>query len=198
LLLTWEYPPNIVGKISEHVHNLAHGLVKEGLDVTVVYPSEKDATLTDGFVKILTAGHPVKNHIHILNYVWALSISLSRRAADFLNNTDYNEYIIHAHEWISSLPAAYLKWRFKLPIILTAYSTESMRGGKGTLLGDGIIEVERFCLQLSDIVLAGSDEVASRLRDEYGVVANKILPADLGLGEVKAALNAYKRWGTKA
>jgi glycosyltransferase involved in cell wall biosynthesis len=197
LLLTWEYPPAVVGKISEHIRSLAHGLVKEGLDVTVIYPSEEDRVFIDEQVKILTAGNPIKNYIHILNYVWALSISLTRRSADFLSNVDCKNYIIHAHEWTSCLPAVYLKWRYNLPIILTVYSTESIRGGKGTLLGDGIVEVERLCLKVSDIVLAGNDEVASRLRDEYGVI-DKIMPADLGAGEVKAALNAYRRLRIRA
>jgi glycogen(starch) synthase len=199
LLLTWEYPPRVVGSLADHIHNLAHGLAARGLDVTVVHPSDADREYLDGAVRVLTATHPIKHHTQILNYIWALSIALTRRSADFFHSAEGKSLgIIHAHEWTACIPAIYLKWSFKLPIVLTMYSTESIRGGKGTLLGDGIVEVENFCLQNCDIVLAGSSEVASRLRTEYGVAAEKILSANLGLGEVEAALDAYRRLEVKA
>ena len=43
LMLTWEYPPRIVGGISRVVHDLSHRLIKDGYDVTVV-------TYKDGYV----------------------------------------------------------------------------------------------------------------------------------------------------
>lgn len=36
LMLTWEYPPRIVGGIARVVHDLSHRLIKDGHDVTVV------------------------------------------------------------------------------------------------------------------------------------------------------------------
>jgi len=193
LLLTWEYPPWVVGSIAEHVRSLADGLARKGLNVTVVHPSEVESERINGNVRVLTVNHPFRHHIHILNYIWALSISMTRRSADFFHSTTGKGFnMIHAHEWTAYLPAVYLKWSFKLPVAFTVYSTESIRGGKGTLLGDGIAEVERFCLQACDIILAGNSEVALRLNREYGVAPEKILPANLGLGEVDAALEAYK------
>ena len=36
LMLTWEYPPRIVGGISRVVYDLSHRLIKDGHEVTVV------------------------------------------------------------------------------------------------------------------------------------------------------------------
>ena len=36
LMLTWEYPPRIVGGIARVVHDLSHKLVKQGNEVTVI------------------------------------------------------------------------------------------------------------------------------------------------------------------
>jgi glycosyltransferase involved in cell wall biosynthesis len=36
LMLSWEYPPRVVGGISAVVYDLSHKLVKEGHEVTVV------------------------------------------------------------------------------------------------------------------------------------------------------------------
>ena len=43
LMLTWEYPPRIVGGIARVVHDLSHRLIKDGHDVTVV--TYKDANI---------------------------------------------------------------------------------------------------------------------------------------------------------
>ena len=36
LMLSWEYPPRIVGGISRVVHDLSQRLIRDGHDVTVV------------------------------------------------------------------------------------------------------------------------------------------------------------------
>jgi glycosyltransferase involved in cell wall biosynthesis len=36
LMLTWEYPPRVVGGISRVVYDLSHRLIKDGHEVTVV------------------------------------------------------------------------------------------------------------------------------------------------------------------
>ena len=36
LILSWEYPPKVVGGIARHVHDLAIALVKKGIGVDVV------------------------------------------------------------------------------------------------------------------------------------------------------------------
>ncbi|MEM3737580.1 MAG: glycosyltransferase [Candidatus Bathyarchaeia archaeon] len=194
LLLTWEYPPRIVGRVAGYVYSLAQGLAGRGLDVTVIHPSDGDGEKMDGAVRVLMAGHPIKHHASILNYIWSLSVTLVRRSADFfhsMNGEGLN--VIHAHDWTSCLPALYLKWSFNLPTVLTVYSTESIRGGMGNLLGHGISEVERFCLKYADIILAGDDDVASRIKVDYGILCEKILPARLGSSDVDTAINAYEK-----
>ena len=42
LMLTWEYPPRVVGGISKVVYDLSHKMVKEGNEVTVVTYKEGD------------------------------------------------------------------------------------------------------------------------------------------------------------
>ena len=36
LMLTWEYPPRVVGGIARVVYDLSHRLIKDGHEVTVV------------------------------------------------------------------------------------------------------------------------------------------------------------------
>ena len=43
LILSWEYPPRIVGGLGRHVHRLATGLAEAGHDVHVVTRDHPDA-----------------------------------------------------------------------------------------------------------------------------------------------------------
>ena len=43
LMLTWEYPPRVVGGIARVVHDLSKTLIKDGHEVTVVTYKEGDA-----------------------------------------------------------------------------------------------------------------------------------------------------------
>ena len=43
LMLTWEYPPRVVGGISRVVYDLSRTLLKDGHDVTVVTYKEGEA-----------------------------------------------------------------------------------------------------------------------------------------------------------
>ena len=42
LMLTWEYPPRVVGGIARVVHDLSKRLIKDGHEVTVVTYKEGD------------------------------------------------------------------------------------------------------------------------------------------------------------
>ena len=37
LMLSWEYPPRVVGGIARVVHDLSKRLIKDGHEVTVIY-----------------------------------------------------------------------------------------------------------------------------------------------------------------
>ena len=61
LMLTWEYPPRVVGGISRVVYDLSHRLIKDGHEVTVV-------TYKDGDVPYFEDDKGVKVH-RIDNYM---------------------------------------------------------------------------------------------------------------------------------
>ena len=44
LMLTWEYPPRIVGGIARVVHDLSKRLIKDGPEVTVITYKEGNAS----------------------------------------------------------------------------------------------------------------------------------------------------------
>ena len=69
LMLTWEYPPRIVGGIARVVHDLSHRLIKDGHEVTVVtYKDANIPNLTDfendkGVTDVSKAKYVVTNYL---------------------------------------------------------------------------------------------------------------------------------------
>ena len=63
LMLTWEYPPRVVGGISRVVHDLSKRLIKDGHDVTVVTYKEGDVPEfeDDKGVKVYRVGNYMIN-----------------------------------------------------------------------------------------------------------------------------------------
>ena len=53
LMLSWEYPPRIVGGISRVVYDLSHKLIKNGHEVTVVTNRDGDVPYIEKAVKEL-------------------------------------------------------------------------------------------------------------------------------------------------
>jgi len=56
IMLSWEYPPKIVGGISRHVYDLAHALTAQGVEVHVVtceHPGAAEEEVEDGLHKSL-------------------------------------------------------------------------------------------------------------------------------------------------
>ena len=68
IMLSWEYPPKIVGGISRHVYDLAHALTARGVEVHVVtceHPGGAEEEVEDGiYLYRVTPSGPGNDFIH--------------------------------------------------------------------------------------------------------------------------------------
>ena len=175
MILTWEYPPKRLGKISDHVHTLSLRLVKRGHEVEVL--AEDD--LKPGFedmagVKVHRVANPVKTHPmgRILTSVMTASVRMEQEAADIIydhrqigNKID----LIHAHEWITVPTAISLKHAFDLRFVLTLHSLEGHRCGDAFgLLSIAIKEIEETGVQESARVIANTKWMKKEIIRYYG------------------------------
>jgi len=122
-MLTWEYPPRIVGGIARHCFGLARALTRIGHSVYVVtldFPGAPQYEESDG-VKIyrilIELGHP--NFI-----VWTLLFNhfMEKRVAMLSRNVKFD--VIHAHDWLVAPVSISSKHYLKAPLISTIHSTE--------------------------------------------------------------------------
>lgn len=134
LMLSWEYPPKIVGGIARHVEEIAWALAEEGHEVHVVtceFPgAPAEETYKGVHVHRVTPYTPADNFIH---WVHQLNAAMRDRADALLREWTAGKtsikrrrqgIVLHAHDWLAYFSAVQLKHQFKLPLVATIHATE--------------------------------------------------------------------------
>jgi len=121
LVLSWEFPPRIVGGISRHVAELYPELVKLGLEIviaTVEAPPAPPMETVDGLqVHRLT----VEPNNHFFRWV----DNLNQRLIQWGETQEATTFqVIHAHDWLVGDAAIALQSRWELPLVATIHATE--------------------------------------------------------------------------
>jgi len=131
LMLSWEYPPVLVGGLGRHVHALSVALAAAGHEVTVVTRHAPGAPLeeyADG-VRIIRAPEdpplfPLATP-SLLAWTMAFNHTLTRAALRACESADYD--VIHAHDWLVTHTAVTLKEHLDIPLVATIHATEAGR-----------------------------------------------------------------------
>ncbi|KXP04750.1 glycosyltransferase family 4 protein [Tsukamurella tyrosinosolvens] len=154
LLVSWEYPPVVVGGLGRHVHHLALQLRDQGHDVVVVsrQPTGTDPrshptsdAVVDGIRVIMAAEDPLALDFGTDMMPWVLSMGHSMLRAG-LRLAGYNPTagedalhgagavgrpwvpdVVHAHDWLAAHAAVGLAEAFDTPLVATIHATEAGR-----------------------------------------------------------------------
>ena len=126
LILSWEFPPRIVGGLGKHVHRLSLALAEAGHTVHVVSrdhpgaPAEEDV---DG-VHVVRVGEypPVIGFDELIPWVLQFNLGVLERATKVLLDEEVD--LVHAHDWLVAYSAASVKNLFDLPLVSTIHATE--------------------------------------------------------------------------
>lgn len=129
MMLSWEYPPRIVGGISRVVYDLAQNLGEKGNEVHVVTCMDKN---TKEFEKdknvyvhrVYTVGPDTKGDF--LKQTLHMNFAMIERAVEVINTVGKFD-VIHAHDWLVAYAAKTLKHAYKIPLVCTIHATESGR-----------------------------------------------------------------------
>ena len=129
LMLTWEYPPRIVGGIARVVHDLSKRLIKDGHEVTVV--TYRDNTNVpeyenDKGVNVYRVDNYMIHPNNIIDWIMQLNFNLVSKATEIINKEGGFD-VIHAHDWLVTYAAKTLKNAYNIPIVATIHATEAGR-----------------------------------------------------------------------
>ena len=121
LMLSWEYPPLLVGGLGRHVHALATSLVAAGHEVTVVTrhtPGALREEYAEG-VHVVRApddppAFPVENG-NMAGWATAFNHTLTRAALRAARTARYD--VVHAHDWLVAHAAVTLREHLKQQVL---------------------------------------------------------------------------------
>jgi len=133
VMLSWEYPPRIVGGISPHVYELSQKLQAKGVEVHVVTkctPNAPDEEVEPSGVQVHRVDLDQKPN-DFLHEIQLLNQATDRRVRKLLEDwrPGGQPTIFHAHDWLSLDSARELKYEYKLPLVATVHAVEAGRHG---------------------------------------------------------------------
>ncbi len=144
LMLSWEYPPHVVGGLGAHVAALAPALARAGVQVYVVTPRLKGGDAEEPLVAptrrramppaVLRVEPPVNRLDNFFADVQQTNLNLGEQAQALAARVGGFD-VIHAHDWLVAFAATALKRLHKIPLLATIHATERGRG-RGTLNGE--------------------------------------------------------------
>ena len=130
LMLTWEYPPRIVGGIARVVNDLSKRLIKDGHDVYVVTYREGNAPYyeNDKGVNVYRVDNYMINPNNFIDWIMQLNFNMVAKVNELIAKGEKFD-VVHAHDWLVAYAAKTLKNSYDLPLVSTIHATEAGRNG---------------------------------------------------------------------
>ncbi len=126
-MLSWEYPPRIIGGLARHVEGLSRALASLGHEVHVItldFPGapyeESDGSL---FIHRVAVDLPAPTF-----HTWVLLFNhfFEKRTGQLVKQYGRPD-IVHVHDWLTVSGGVAAKHLLRVPLVMTFHSTESSR-----------------------------------------------------------------------
>jgi glycosyltransferase involved in cell wall biosynthesis len=177
-MLSWEYPPHVVGGMGKHVLDLAPALVQQGVEVHVVTPLLRGGAqheVTDDDVHVHRVEPPPMDAYGFASYVQQTN-GMMELAARRLRGQIGEFEIIHAHDWLAAHAGVALKHAWRRPLITTVHATERGRqqGYVGSSHAEQVNSIEWWLTFESWRVIACSQFMAYQISGYFNAPLDKI------------------------
>ena len=184
MMLTWEFPPRIIGGISPHVYYLSKSLARNGIKVYVVtcdFPGAPQHEVVDG-VEIFRIDSYKNPSPDFATWVYLMNVNMQKEAAALVNSLDGKVDVFHAHDWLVANAGIGLKHVFRKPLLATMHSTEiGRRNGIHFDYERMIHETEAWLTYEAWRVICCSDYMVSHVRWAFGLPQDKLVMVPNGV-----------------
>ncbi|MDV2683175.1 1,4-alpha-glucan branching protein domain-containing protein [Alkalihalophilus lindianensis] len=175
LMLSWEFPPMMVGGLSRHVYDLSRALVQDGHTVHVLtsavdgYPAYE--TNQGVHVHRISGLQPEANTF--FDWVGSLNVAMAFYGEKLSRTEQFD--VIHAHDWLVGVAAKALKTSLKVPLLATIHATEHGRNnGIHSELQYEINQKEWELTYEADRVVVCSDYMKNELQTIFSLPEEKL------------------------
>jgi len=176
MMLTWEYPPRIIGGISPHVYYLSKYLAKNGAKVYVVtcdFPGALQHETIEGVevFRISAYRNPAPD---FASWVYLMNVNMQKDAAAIAKDLGGVD-IFHAHDWLVATASIGLKHVFRKPLIATIHSTEiGRRNGLHSDYERMIHETEAWLTYEAWRVICCSNYMRNHVKEVFQLPGDKL------------------------
>lgn len=201
LIFSWEYPPNMVGGLGQHVYDLSRFLARKGLEIHIITPRVKGTPdyETDGGVFIHRVGSPAGDEGNFKSWTFAFNCEAIREAVQV--NTAIGGFdIVHAHDWLVAYAGRSVAKIFELPLVTTIHATEHGRNlGLHNRMQVEINEIEKNLALEADQIICCSKYMKDEIQTLFGpfdhelkIIPNGVEPEQFATlpGKPKIKINA--------
>ncbi len=172
MLLSWEYPPRIVGGLGRHVSALTAALDRAGHGVEVVAREHPSAPAAEAAGRVhvtrVDASPPVVPFEDLLPWVMAFNTGLVAAGARVAAARPVD--VVHVHDWLVAAAGAELAELLDVPLVATVHATEwgRHRGHLPPGVSPTIHAVEGWLTERADAVITCSAYMRDQVRDLFG------------------------------
>lgn len=183
LMVSWEYPPVVVGGLGRHVHHLATELAAAGHEVVVLArrPTGTDPVthpthsyIADGVLVVAVAEDPPVFDFGEDMLAWTLAMGHAMvRAGVGLGKPGIGDGwtpdVVHAHDWLVAHPSIALAEYYDVPLVTTIHATEAGRhsGWVSGRVNRQVHSVEWWLANESDALITCSTSMQNEVERLY-------------------------------
>jgi glycogen(starch) synthase len=202
LMVSWEYPPVVIGGLGRHVHHLSTALAAAGHEVVVLsrrptgtdpstHPSSDE--IAEGVRVVAAAQDPHEFSFAQDMMAWTLAMghAMVRTGLSLTDNSSDGPWrpdVVHAHDWLVAHPAIALAEFYDVPMVSTIHATEAGRhsGWVSGALSRQVHAVESWLVRESDSLITCSASMCDEIAELFGP----------GLAEITVIRNGIEaaRW----
>jgi glycogen(starch) synthase len=184
LMVSWEYPPVVIGGLGRHVHHLSTALAAAGHEVVVLSrrPSGTDPSthpssdeISEDVRVVAAAQDPHEFSFAKDMMAWTLAMGHAMvRAGLSLKDTSsdhpWRPDVVHAHDWLVAHPAVALAEFYDVPMVSTIHATEAGRhsGWVSGSLSRQVHAVESWLVRESDSLITCSASMCDEITELFG------------------------------
>jgi len=195
-MLSWEFPPRIVGGLARHVFGLAKGLAGQGHDVhvfTLDFPGAPAYEEIDG-VKVYRAACEV-GHPNFLTWALLFNHFIEKRMADACRPVKFD--VFHVHDWLTAPAGVSYKHLSRKPMVLTVHSTEYGRSSLHSPDSFTIDGIEWWATYEADRVIVTSGAMKHEVCDHFHLPWEKVtvIPNAIDVSKFNVSVD---RWAVRA
>ncbi|MDN5919963.1 MAG: glycosyltransferase family 4 protein, partial [Pseudonocardia sp.] len=193
LMVSWEFPPVVVGGLGRHVHALSRELVAAGHEVVVLsrqpigtdpttHPSAEERV--DGVRVLRVAEDPPHLEFATDMVAWTLAMghALVRHALVTLL-PGWTPDVVHAHDWLVAHPAVAIADIAGVPLVATLHATEAGRhtGWLSAPLNRQVHSCEWWLANRADAVVTCSSAMRTEVATLYDLDPDRVTVVHNGI-----------------